>query len=389
MKFAFFVFFPAWPVLCWADVNDLPQPTEVLVIGGQYEQELTQEFNASWSSVTLREILQGISRAKKISFLLDRRVDPSQIRPVSIEAVPLHVGISQLAEQFEAKTAYLRNGLYIGPASSADKLRTLIQLRSDELKAKDRKVSKLRRTELNGHHLLKWDNLEEPTAILQGIANRYDLELQGIELVPHDLWATATLPRANSAEAISVVLIQFDLTFRWLNGGKGIQIVPVPEHVELERKYVMSKSMRNRKAIEWSKRFPTATIVDNGQALVVTASWEEHAEIKRLRRQKSPKPVPRKSASLLNEKFTLRVSKVPANALIEKLRSSGVKIEFNEGKLDAAGIDLAQRVSLDLDQVSTAELFKAICEPLGLEFKLEANRVELFVPSNDPEAKVP
>ncbi len=389
MKSVFVAVLLFGPVLSWAGTNDLPKPAEVLVIGAQYEQELTQPFSASWNSVSLREILQSISRAKKISFLLDRRIDPSRIRPISIDSVPLHVGIAQLAEQFEAKNAYLRNGLYIGPASSAAKLRTLIQLRSDELKAKATKVSPLRRSELNGHHLLKWDNLDEPAAILQKIANRYDLELLGIELIPHDLWATATLPRANSAEAISVVLIQFDLTFRWLPGGGGIQIVPVPEHVELERKYVMSKSMRSRKAIEWKKRFPDATIVDNGKALVVTGSWEEHAELKRQGRRTIPKPAPQKNASLLNEKFTLRVVKVPASELIEKLRSSGVKVDFDEGQLKAAGIELSQRISLDLDQVSTAELFKAICDPLGLGFKLEPTRVELFVAPDDPEAKVP
>ena len=39
------------------------------------------------------------------------------------------------------------------------------------------------------------------------------------------------------AEALTVVLIQFDLTFRWTDAGAAIELLPIPEQVSIERKH--------------------------------------------------------------------------------------------------------------------------------------------------------
>ena len=68
----------------------------------------------------------------------------------------------------------------------------------------------------------------EDMGIVEQIAGRYKLKVKDLDRVPHDVWAHATLPSVNSYEALSLVLIQFDLTFQWNNDASTIQIVPLP-----------------------------------------------------------------------------------------------------------------------------------------------------------------
>ena len=105
--------------------------------------------------------------------------------------------------------------VYLGPKSATRQLRTLIELRKIDLQSKETRIPEQRRNELQRHRTFEWRDLDTPREILARISDSFRLTISNVDLIPHDLWAAAVLPDASLSEALSVVLIQFDLTFRW------------------------------------------------------------------------------------------------------------------------------------------------------------------------------
>ena len=85
---------------------------------------------------------------------------------------------------------------------------------------------------------LQWPDLQSPQAILDNISQNYRFEIYGSEQVPWDLWAHATIPQTSVIEQLTLVLIQFDLTFQWQNEGSEVHLVPIPrdDYAQLQQK---------------------------------------------------------------------------------------------------------------------------------------------------------
>src|SRR5262249_18733220 len=145
---------------------------------------------------------------------------------------------------------------YLGPKDSAEKIRTLVALRTQELADAQLRVAKQRRTDLLHPDTVRWDDLATPAEILRQLALQHCWQVAGIQVVPHVLWAKAVLPDASPIEALSLVLIQFDLTFAWTTGGEGIQLTPVPKSVAIERTYTPPKMSAVEAAQRWREAIP-------------------------------------------------------------------------------------------------------------------------------------
>ena len=212
----------------------------VLFTGPKYRQALAQPLSGSWTNIELRSLLNEVAAERHISILLDRRLNPSVELPIDISNVPLQIGLTTIARRANGDIAILENCVFSGPRSATKSLRTLIELRSIELQSNPGTISKKRRLELLERRTFAWNDLDSPREILDQITEPTGLTISNAELVPHDLWAAATLPGFTLPEALSVILIQFELTFRWINGGDTIELIPVPEtgRIVLERRGV-------------------------------------------------------------------------------------------------------------------------------------------------------
>src|SRR5205085_10277081 len=89
---------------------------------------------------------------------------------------------------------------------------------------------------------LNWADLDSPHDMVQRIANERGLKLRGIEQIPDDLWGPADVPAISLVEALTLVLIQFDLTFQLDPAGTTVQLVRIPEHVAVEKKWNLPKA---------------------------------------------------------------------------------------------------------------------------------------------------
>src|SRR5262249_2683875 len=159
--------------------------------------------------------------------LLDRRLDPTASLRADAGGEMLGDFLERLAAGSHSGAVLVGNTVYLGPATAASKLRTLVALRTQELSSKG-EIPGGRRGGLARTASFRWDELDRPAELLTRLAEHYQLKIEGLDLVPHDLWGGAVLPEAGAAEALSLVLIQFDLTFGWIEHGKGVRIERVP-----------------------------------------------------------------------------------------------------------------------------------------------------------------
>lgn len=204
------------------------RPVPRLLTGRALKRALASKITLTQQRVALRTILNAISATWEIGILLDRRIDPTQRIAPSLNETPLKDGLAAIAKAASARTAIVGNAIYIGPPASAAALETVVAKRTSEWRKAVRSWPRARRRALLAHPTLHWNDLDRPRDIVKKFATKFGLAVDGLDKVPHDLWAGATVPACSVSQGLSLLLVQFDLTFRWKRDGSGIQIVPLP-----------------------------------------------------------------------------------------------------------------------------------------------------------------
>jgi hypothetical protein len=366
-------------LLAQATAEVAPTP---LHVGPLLQAALDRPFAATWENVNLRNIARRISATQHVAILLDRRLDPTCEYSVTAPDEPLRSFLDRLAESGGGRGAVVGNTVYLGPPAAARNLRTLIWLRQQELSADG--FSKARRFDLLQTATIAWEDLAQPAELVRRQAANQQLELRGLDLVPYDLWAGAVIPEATATEVLSLILIQFDLTFAWTDNGNGIRIIPVPGRVALERAHLPAPGRTAADSLaDWRQSLPDldARIVDD--EVQVRGTIEEHEAIERLRRpppRTGPPPATRRLKPLKFERYTLRIRETPLRALLETLSEPAygqIAFEYDADVLARAGVNLDQRITFEVKTATIEQLLEAALKPVGLTFELEDRTVRL------------
>jgi hypothetical protein len=346
--------------------------------GKKFQQVIEQSFSGSWSNLALRPLFKEIAANRQIAIVLDRRIDPSAERPINVANASLRTGLEGIAKQVGGDASILENLVYVGPKSATRTLRTLIELRKFELQGNDAQISKPRRTELNRPQNFESADLDTPRELLEKFAGQSRLRVSNGQVIPHDLWAGMTLPEVPVIEALSVVLIQFDLTFRWANEGDAIELIPIPDVVMFERKYPAKKKPADVLALI-RQHFPNLEAELLKNEIAVHGLLEDHEQIAGLLRgdvRKKPNKVEAPN-DLRVQIFTLKAERVPVISLMKKLEESDVTFHYDLDELKKAGIDLETQVDIDVKEASAEQFFKLIFDPVGIQFQIDHLIVKL------------
>ena len=343
---------------------------------GKFEAALDRPISAIWSGVSLRRIVQRIITDRNIAILIDRRVDPDQFLKVDSDNIPLVELLRRLAEQTRSGFRITGNVAYIGPEHAAAKLRTLIHLRRTETRRQT--VDRSRRRGLLQRRTINWNDLDEALPLLRETAAKFDLELEGGERVPHDLWRGAALPSVDAIEALSLLLVQFNLTFEWSPSARGIRLVSIPDRVVVERRHRPVGRAAADVAGEIRDRTDARITVD-GRQLIVRGLVEDHEFIERFLNPKrvgaarpTSGPVP-----LSRRTFTLEIRDVPASALLHRLTKSGIMIDYDAEALKQAGVDLEKPITMNVTRIPADRFFKLIGDQLGVTSTIDGLAVTL------------
>lgn len=341
--------------------------------GKAFDVALGERISAELTNKSMRSLLASLGPERGVAVVLDRRIDPDQIVSVSLRGTPLRDAFAEIAGKAEAIVSELPNVVFIGSPTSTAKLRTLVKLRSKEISGF------VNRKTLRATRDVSWLALAEPQQVLTELAQTFGLRIDNAKLIPHDLWAAATIPDADATTSLSIVLSQFGYTFEWQDKGKGIRIVPEPETVSMKTRIRLTSAAADNIVEIARERFPEAKIEKTSRAYIaVTGTVEAIEAIGRMAKGEKDSNVPERVRVDLQEFSSLNFQNASARQVLEKIRKSGIPVEWDEAAIRAAKVDLGRVVSLKFEKATTKVLFQALCDQIEVDFRVEKYRVRLF-----------
>jgi hypothetical protein len=357
--------------------------------GSQFEKALSQPVSISWQERQLRSGIRQLSESREVAVLLDRRVDPEQTLTLGLSKLSLQDILATIATECGAGISVVGNAVYIGPAKTAARLRTLVELRSRELVGENAVAGTKRSFELLRRATLTWQDLDRPADIVTAICHEAGLQIDtgstpGLtaspteqQTIPHDLWAEATIPRATITEKLILVLAQFDLSFEWQPAATRIRLVPMPENVTIRRTWprlTRTKRTRVSKILPQLRGLPHDL---RGSQLEVTGTVEQLEDVDRLiyPERYAKRTVTRPAGGKLNFTFEIRAQ---LGSLLKALpEKSDIRFEYDAVALTDAGVKLDRGVEMKMKNASLQELCEALFKDSGITWKISGHTVTL------------
>ena len=208
--------------------------------GPPLRQQLARPIKLAWSGVSIRKGLADLAAQPERGDLLDRRVDPGLLLEVSFDDVPLEVALERIARTQRLGLSWYGPLVYFGPEAAADRLRTLAALRAADAKS----LPSAMRARFTRQQPWRWGDLATPRELVERLAAEAKIEIDGLDLILHDLWAAADLPPLAWTDRLTLVANEFDLTFRFDAEGRTATLAALPEKIELERSYAAGRDPR-------------------------------------------------------------------------------------------------------------------------------------------------
>lgn len=359
-------------------VEELPQ----MGSGLRFRQSLDSSIpGVTWKETPLRNIFWQISNLYQVAILVDRRIDPTFAPEVAVSNESLWGVIQELCRHVSAEPRTVGNCVYIGPVDRADLVRTLIELRKEGLLTLRNETSKNQWINLQRPRSVRWGDLTTPKEIIEQIAERFSFQVSGSELLPHDLCRGGAFPEMAAAEMVTLILVQYDLTFRWSDDLRSISIESMPSdtrEIVVERSVIVTGAMRSRikqqSSASLQLRFEGAKVVVRGRLEDVETFV---AEVSGKRTKEKAGSSPGGVVPLQQREFTLAVTGVPIQAILENLERSGITFEYDSATFADRGVDLGTPVSVGLMRASAQEFFSAIFRPIAVDFVIDGTTVRL------------
>jgi hypothetical protein len=363
--------------------------------GAALKRQLAQPTSVQWAegptwpAPPLRKTLLGLSRANQVAIVIDRRVDPDQKLNLSLHNVPLEDVLRQAAASLGLGMTKLGPVIYFGPPDYTARLRTLAQMRAEEVRALPYEAGR-KLTEIDR---LAWNDFAVPREILGQMAEKSRLRIVGLEQVPHDLWAAAELPPLPLIDRLTLLLGQFDLSFQVSPDGDSITLAPLPARVAVIRSYSGGADAEEL-AAKWAAAAPQCEVKASGGMVYVRGLLEDQERIAAMERPagrsatRPPKPVTRPPAKVRKpapggEVFTVHATKGPLRVLLEQLAGKmQLELKIDEEAMQKAGISLDQPVSFDgVQNASFDELWTAMLKTTGCTYRHHGKTL-LIVPAD-------
>ena len=347
----------------------------------KYEWTLDQPVIATWKNAELRFAAQALSVERRIPIVFDRRLDPNRVFSLETSDASLRETFGRLAAISQGSVSITSQTVYLGPLASAGRLRTLIALRHADVQKVAGTLSAARRKSLTGHRPLNWQDLESPLEIVQKIAAERNLRVQSAERLPHDLWAANDLPAISLAEALTLVLIQYDLTFRMDPAGTSLELIPIPEKVAIEKKWPLPRAKVEAISRAIQDELPQVITEATTEELVAQGTQEQLEALEQIIRTMTSgtatKARPKAPTPLSKRSLTFQAKDAPLSAILEKISSTGIQFVYDRAELKQHGIDIDQLVAIDVKDVPPEELFETLFSPLKIDFKVDGLKVVL------------
>lgn len=338
--------------------------------GVALQKRLAGRVNVVCSGQTFRTAAEELGKLHSVAVLIDRRIDPGNRVDLTIDQTSLAEAFEKLAAKQKLSFGMVGPVAYFGPPGAASRLRTLAAIHLDELKTAPEAV----RRHLLQTRPMAWKDFATPRELLAELAKQGNLKVDGLDRVPHDLWAAADLPPLPLLDRLLLVSMQFELDFRIGNDGV-IHLVAAPEKPALVRQYDAG-----RDAAATIERFaalaPGAEIKEAGGKIEVRGSLDDHQRLAAPPQTPKHPATPAKGGPAKVKIDKLTVQNKPLGPVLEQLGARlNLDLEIDKQAIADAGISLNQLVSVDVKNVSVDELLRQLLRATGLTFRREGDTV--------------
>jgi hypothetical protein len=333
--------------------------------GAAFQRALQHPVGLTWSETELRPALMQLSRVQRVAIFLDRRVDPHQLVEFRSGEAPLREVLRRLAASLDLGTTELGSVLYMGPPDTAAVLDATADLRLTEAKG----LSVAARERYLAMEATYWPQLAEPRELLQALTSRQQIEVVGLDAVPHDLWPEVDLPPMTLIHRVTLILAGFDLTFHLEAGGREMHLENLSHDILVERTYRHSLSSPELKKL--AEQFADSSIQFARGRIVLRGAPEAH---RRMLSLLDTEPAPTATTGFdPNTVYTLTITNQPVGAVIKTLQQRGLKFNIAPSMTER----LYMRVSFRVREAPLDKLLAATLTPAGLTFERQGNVITL------------
>jgi hypothetical protein len=366
------------------DTQVLTATTPDFLTGRAFEDALTKSMSLAWQGQNIRDGLRKLSEVRRVSILIDRRIDPSQKLTLQIQNRSLRELMKLIATEARADISVLGNVVYVGPAEVASRLRTVEAIVAPQLVSGrattisvDASAQTRRSFELLGRQTLNWPDLTTPRELLDDVGRRYELKIESADRVPHDLWCHATLPSGTSSQLLLAVLAQFNLSFEWTENRDGIRIVNFPVDPRIERQFTLKRGTEQTILAKLTRRVPGLEPQVAGRKITVVGTVEQIEAVESMIfPERKPRPNQRKVADGVT-KFTFKAT-APLGAFMATLeKQASFKFLYDAEAFEKAGIRLDMRILLEAKELTAQEVFEKMFPPQNIAYKVDGKNVRL------------
>lgn len=217
-----------------------------------------------WRDAELKDRLMRFSQNQHVAIFLDRRIDPSTIINLTSNQVTTEQFLLNIARNAEIGICQIEDIYYLGPQKTANSLASI----SEALLKAANKFGKRTQLRWNMNKPLLTDAVVDPKQLLLELAKDNDIEIDGLNGLPHDLWSGLDLPASSLACRLSLLLAGFDKSFQFKATGKTIEVIDFKPPLRVTRTFgdlsdapSVSKSLRKEfKSLNFSTRRDQITI---------------------------------------------------------------------------------------------------------------------------------
>ena len=183
-------------------------------------------------------------------------------------------------------------------------------------------------------------------------------------------------------ERLTLILHQFDLTFKVAEDARRMAVVPLSQDVTIVRDYA-GGSKAEELAEKWRAACPNCEIRIAGDRIYVRGLMEDHEAIDVMRTSGGKKTSrPRGSRNPdrpLEQVFTAEVPNRPLGAVLAHFaKQLGLELQVDHASLQNAGVSLEQLISFRVEDATFDELFQAALTPVGCVHERTGNILKVW-----------
>ncbi len=334
--------------------------------GRQLERALQHRVSISWSQAPLRQSLRHFSDKQRVAVFLDRRVDPGRLLELDLNEETVLEVLYRIADATGCAVCQLDSVFYIGPR---EEVAGLIAYRR-QMRERLRDLDADQRRSLLAKQSMAWPTLTRPQQLLEQLQQDVSFVANKITL-PHDLWPAYDLPPLSLLDRGLLVPFGFGYSIRLAavadsvtEGGQAPVLEVTPFNAPATTALSMNKRLKKSQFDQLRQLFPDVSFENTAglraEGITPLQAYSVQRTVARWRSRSSG----------TDETGRRVVSLKTVSSLGSVLNKVADQLDL-QLQYDAECVPiLRNRITVDVTQVSYAELIETALAGTELEYEL-------------------